>query len=136
MLLRNPGVLRSVSCFICNDVEAGRLLGVDTAGKTPEEMEQLARRGVQSLGMPAFVITLGEKGCVFCSAEGGERLGKGDSHRVRDASGAGDAFFAGAVTALAQGAACGKPSVPEPARQASCSAARKTPFRPRRHAPA
>lgn len=103
VLLRNPGVLRSVSCFICNDVEAGRLLGVDTAGKTPEEMEQLARRGVQSLGMPAFVITLGEKGCVFCSAEGESGWEKAIPTVVRDASGAGDAFFAGAVTALAQG---------------------------------
>ena len=90
-----------------NDVEAmiADLKGQIASGKikTPEEMEQLARRGVQSLGMPAFVITLGEKGCVFCGAEGESGWEKAIPTVVRDASGAGDAFFAGAVTALAQG---------------------------------
>ena len=106
VLLRNVSFLKRVACFICNDVEAGRLLHIDTQGKDPEEMQRLARRCVRELEVPSMVITLGEKGCVFCDARKGapeDGWEPAIPTDVLDPSGAGDAFFSGTTLALTRG---------------------------------
>ena len=106
VLLRNVGFLKRVSCFICNEVEVGRLLQINTEGKDPEEMQRLARRCVRELEVPSIVITLGEKGCVFCDARKGASEDGWEPAiptDVLDPSGAGDAFFSGTTLALTRG---------------------------------
>lgn len=105
-LLANMDYLRKIDCFICNEVEAGRIFKVDIADKEPQEMQQLARRGVKELEIPAMVITLGEKGCVFCDNRAGNMEDGWEPAiptEVIDPSGAGDAFFSGTVSALTRG---------------------------------
>ena len=73
---------------------------METAGKDPEDMQRLVRRGVKELELPSMVITLGEKGCVFCDARKGapeDGWEPAIATDVIDPSGAGDAFFAGTV---------------------------------------
>ena len=106
VLLRNVELLKKVSCFICNDIEAGRLFHMETAGKDPEDMQRLVRRGVKELELPSMVITLGEKGCVFCDARKGapeDGWEPAIATDVIDPSGAGDAFFSGTTLALTRG---------------------------------
>ena len=84
----------------------GRLLQINTEGKDPEEMQRLARRCVRELEVPSIVITLGEKGCVFCDARKGASEDGWEPAiptDVLDPSGAGDAFFSGTTLALTRG---------------------------------
>lgn len=106
VLLKNKDFLKGVECFICNDVEAGRLFETDTAGKDVDEMRALVRRGVKELEIPSMVITLGERGCVFCDARKGAAEDGWEPAiptDVLDPSGAGDAFFSGTTLALTRG---------------------------------
>lgn len=69
-------------------------------------MQLLARRGVKELEIPAMVITLGEKGCVFCDNRSGAMEDGWEPAiptDVLDPSGAGDAFFSATVFALTRG---------------------------------
>ena len=87
-------------------IEAGRLFHTETAGKDPEDMQRLVRRGVKELELPSMVITLGEKGCVFCDARKGapeDGWEPAIATDVIDPSGAGDAFFSGTMLALTRG---------------------------------
>ena len=104
VILRHPEYLRRVSCFICNEIEAGRLFGQDLSQLTPEEMLPMLMQESRTAGIPAMVITMGPEGAVYVDHRSGE-FGRcpAESVNMIDSTGAGDAFFTGTVAALSRG---------------------------------
>ena len=104
VILKHPEYLHDVACFICNEMEAGRLFREDLTRVTPEVMLEALRRGSAVAGIPAMVITMGSQGAVYADNATGE-FGFCPPQKVDvvDTTGAGDAFFSAAVAALADG---------------------------------
>lgn len=105
VILKHPEYLHDVACFICNEMEAGRLFREDLTDASPEETLKALRRCSVLVGIPAMVITMGAKGAVYVDNNTGE-FGYCPPMDVEvvDTTGAGDAFFTAAVAALMGGA--------------------------------
>ena len=105
VILRHPEYLHDVACFICNEMEAGRLFREDLTEATPEETVKARRKGSALVGIPAMVVTMGPRGAVYADNTTGE-FGYCPPLEVAvvDTTGAGDAFFSAAVAALMGGA--------------------------------
>ena len=105
VILRHPEYLHDVSCFICNEMEAGRLFREDLTRLGPEEMLEALKRGSAVAGIPAMVVTMGAQGSVYVDNRTGEfGYCPPQTVEVADTTGAGDAFFSAAVSALMGGA--------------------------------
>ena len=105
VILRRPEYLHDVACFICNEMEAGRLFREDLTGLDPEGMLEALKRGSAVAGIPAMVVTMGPKGAVYVDNQTGEfGFCPPQDVEVVDTTGAGDAFFSAAVSALMGGA--------------------------------
>jgi len=104
VILKHPEYLREVACFICNEIEAGRLFDMDLSGKTPEEMLPILHEESLRAGISAMVLTMGSRGSVYVDHGSGE-TGHCPTRPVNmvDSTGAGDAFFTGTVGALSRG---------------------------------
>ena len=101
VILKHPEYLHDVACFICNEMEAGRLFREDLTHLGPEEMLEALKRGSAVAGIPAMVATMGPHGAVYMDNRTGEF---GYCPPMADTTGAGDAFFSAAVAALMKGA--------------------------------
>ena len=101
VIARYPEFLHSVSCFICNEIEAGKLLDRDLSDVNPEDMLRLLIQESRQRGISAMVVTMGENGAVYVDHKTGE-FGRCPAIPVTmvDSTGAGDAFFSGTVAAL------------------------------------
>lgn len=101
VILRNPHILEHLECFICNHVEAERLIGSPFEGLAHEEQQALLQRFVNQVGMQSMVVTLGSDGSVFYDRRS-QTAGYQAVFPVQlvDSSGAGDAFFSGTVMGL------------------------------------
>jgi len=87
-------VWRRVGLVVANRGEASRAVG---EGRVEEMAEKLLKKGPEGV-----VITLGEGGAYLRTERGGERI-PGVRVRVRDTTGAGDAFCGALAVALASG---------------------------------
>lgn len=109
VILEKPDILPRLASFICNDVEAGRLLKRELSVLEPEEIAKELRAYADAQGMQSMVITLGARGAVYYDAVrqelGYQPVFKTD---VVDSTGAGDAFFSGTVYGLAAGKPLGQ----------------------------
>ena len=95
--------LQSIDCFVCNEQEAGILFVCDFSGLTPEELcEELSRR-VVSARIPSLVVTLGSRGAGCADMHGDKGVYPARKVKVRDTTGAGDAFCAGVAIGLTYG---------------------------------
>ena len=95
--------LQSIDCFGCNEQEAGILFVCDFSGLTPEELcEELSRR-VVSARIPSMVVTMGSRGAVYADMNGDKGVYPARKVKVRDTTGAGDAFCAGVAIGLTYG---------------------------------
>lgn len=95
--------LQSIDCFVCNEQEAGILFVCDFSGLTPEELcEELSRR-VVSARIPSMVVTMGSRGAVYADMNGDKGIYPARKVKVRDTTGAGDAFCAGVAIGLTYG---------------------------------
>lgn len=95
--------LQSIDCFVCNAQEAGILFVCDFSGLTPEELcEELSRR-VVSARIPSMVVTMGSRGAVYADMNGDKGVNPARKVKVRDTTGAGDAFCAGVAIGLTYG---------------------------------
>lgn len=101
IILSRPELLASVDCFICNQVEAERLIGAAIDAETPARAVETLVDYCERWKIPSMVITLGEKGSIFYDSRTKE---KGNQPvfpvTMVDSSGAGDAFFSGTIMAL------------------------------------
>ena len=95
--------LQSIDCFVCNEQEAGILFVCDFSGLTPEELcEELSRR-VVSARIPSMGGTMGSRGAVDADMNGDKGVHPARKVKVRDTTGAGDAFCAGVAIGLTYG---------------------------------
>ncbi|MBO5649040.1 MAG: sugar kinase [Clostridia bacterium] len=104
IILARPDFVAALDCFVCNEIEAGRLFGCDLTSATPEEMYTLLKARVPALGCRAMVVTMGERGAVYYEADcnAGGTVPAIPTESV-DSTGAGDAFLSGMVMGLSRG---------------------------------
>ena len=101
VILRRPDFLTRVDCFICNEIEAGRLFGRDLTVLKPDELLALLPDEMKKAHIASMIVTMGPEGAVYFDARTGE-----SGHcpalpcRLVDSTGAGDAFLSGAVMGL------------------------------------
>ena len=95
--------LQKLDCFICNEQEAGMLFFDDYSKKTPEEMCQILSRKIGSANISSMIVTMGAQGAVYADAQGNTGICPAKKVVVKDTTGAGDAFCAGAMTGLTYG---------------------------------
>jgi sugar/nucleoside kinase (ribokinase family) len=88
------GVLEQVDVFLPNEAEARALAGGS------ESIEEAARF-LQSISGGWVVVKLGERGCFAAGPDGHELGVPAPTVEVADSTGAGDAFNAGLIAALA-----------------------------------
>ena len=95
--------LQSIDCFVCNVEEAGILFVSDFEGMSPEELCDELSRKVVSARIPSMVVTLGSRGAVYADMHGDKGVYPARRVKVRDTTGAGDAFCAGVAIGLTYG---------------------------------
>lgn len=95
--------LLETDCFICNRQEAGILFSDDYSDKTSEEMADILAEKVSLAQIPAMIITLGPQGAVYANKDGDKGWCPARNVTVRDTTGAGDSFCAGAAVGLTYG---------------------------------
>lgn len=95
--------LQSIDCFVCNVQEAGILFVADLSGLGPEELSRELVQRVIHAGIPSMVVTLGSRGAVYADCLGNRGVYPAQSVKVRDTTGAGDAFCAGVAVGLTYG---------------------------------
>ena len=101
--LERRDFFQSLDCFVCNRQEAGMMFYDDYENKTPEEMEEIISERVRSARIPSMIVTLGADGAVYADMHGQKGWCPARKVEVRDTTGAGDAFCAGAVIGLTHG---------------------------------
>ena len=95
--------LQSTDCFVCNAQEAGILFAADYEGWEPEALcRDLAER-IVSARIPSMIVTMGGQGAVYADMAGNQGFCPARPVRVKDTTGAGDAFCAGVAIGLTYG---------------------------------
>ena len=89
--------LQQIDCFICNQQEAGILFSENYDGLSPDEMLPILRDKIRGAQIHRMVVTMGAQGAVFATLDGEDGYCPAKKVDVKDTTGAGDAFFAGAV---------------------------------------
>ena len=95
--------LQSVDCFVCNQQEVGILFSDDYADLSALQLEQLLREKVIRARIPAMIVTMGDKGAVYADMQGNSGFCPARRVKVKDTTGAGDAFCAGVAIGLTYG---------------------------------
>lgn len=95
--------LRSTHCFVCNQQEAGILFSDDYSDKTPQEMADILAERIKAARIQRMIVTMGEHGAVYATTDGEKGICPAKKVDVKDTTGAGDAFFAGATIGLTYG---------------------------------
>lgn len=94
---------QSIDCFVCNVLEAGILFVDDFSALEPEALASELRERIRKANIPSMVVTMGSRGAVYASLDGEAGYCPPESVKVRDTSGAGDAFCAGVAVGLTYG---------------------------------
>ena len=95
--------LLKTDCFVCNQQEAGILFSDDYSEMDAAELEQIIREKVSFAQIPGMIVTMGEKGAVYADKDGNSGFCPARRVKVKDTTGAGDAFCAGAAIGLTYG---------------------------------
>ena len=101
--LERRDFLQSIDCFVCNIQEAGILFSDDYSEKTPEEMADIIAAKVQAARIPSMIVTMGGDGAVYADIHGDKGCCPARKVEVKDTTGAGDSFCAGAAIGLTYG---------------------------------
>lgn len=101
--LERRDFFQSVDCFVCNLQEAGMLFSDDYTGKAPEEMAVILAEKVKAARIPSMIVTMGENGAVYADIRGDKGYCPARKVEVKDTTGAGDSFCAGAAIGLTYG---------------------------------
>lgn len=92
-----------IDCFVCNRQEAGMMFYEDYTDRQPGEMVEIIARRVVAARIPSMIVTLGADGAVYADLNGTKGWCPARKVEVRDTTGAGDAFCAGAAVGLTYG---------------------------------
>ena len=101
--LERRDFLQSIDCFVCNIQEAGILFSDDYTGKTPGEMVHIISDKVRAARIPSMIVTMGGEGAVYADFHGDKGFCPARKVEVKDTTGAGDSFCAGAAIGLTYG---------------------------------
>ena len=101
--LERRDFLQSIDCFVCNRQEAGMLFYEDYTDCDSEEMVEILADRIRAARIPSMIVTLGGDGAVYASQDGEKGWCPARKVEVRDTTGAGDAFCAGAAIGLTYG---------------------------------
>ena len=101
--LERRDFFQSLDCFVCNRQEAGMMFYDSYEGRTAAEMVDILAERVCSARIPSMIVTLGADGAVYADMNGQKGWCPARKVEVRDTTGAGDAFCAGAVIGLTHG---------------------------------
>ena len=95
--------LRRTACFVCNQQEAGILFSADYSAETPDSLMEIIAEKAKAACINSLIVTMGSAGAVYadCSGHFGHCLAR--TVQVKDTTGAGDAFCAGAAIGLTYG---------------------------------
>lgn len=101
--LERRDFLQSIDCFVCNLQEAGILFSDDYSGKTADEMIAIISQKVEAAKIPGMIVTMGGQGAVYADIHGEKGFCPARKVEVKDTTGAGDSFCAGAAIGLTYG---------------------------------
>lgn len=101
--LERRDFMKSTDCFVCNIQEAGLLFFDDYSQKTPEEMIEILAEKVKAAQIPSMIVTMGGDGAVYADMHGDKGFCPARKVEVKDTTGAGDSFCAGAAIGLTYG---------------------------------
>ena len=101
--LERRDFLMKVDCFVCNQQEAGILFSADYSAETPDSLMEIIAEKAKAACINSLIVTMGSAGAVYadCSGHFGHCLAR--TVQVKDTTGAGDAFCAGAAIGLTYG---------------------------------
>ena len=106
--LERRDFLKSTDCLVCNLQEAGLLFFDDYSEKTPEEMVEILVEKVHAAQIPGMIVTMGGDGAVYANLKGEKGYCPARKVEVKDTTGAGDSFCAGAAIGLTYGKTMGQ----------------------------
>lgn len=106
--LERRDFLKSTDCLVCNLQEAGLLFFDDYSDKTPEEMVEILAEKVHAAQIPGMIVTMGGDGAVYANLKGEKGYCPARKVEVKDTTGAGDSFCAGAAIGLTYGKTMGE----------------------------
>ena len=106
--LERRDFLQSIDCFVCNILEAGILFAEDYSQKTSQEMVEIISQRVIAARIPSMIVTMGGEGAVYASMSGEKGFCPARRVEVKDTTGAGDSFCAGAAIGLTYGKSLGE----------------------------
>ncbi|MBR0355646.1 MAG: carbohydrate kinase family protein [Oscillospiraceae bacterium] len=95
--------LQSIDCFVCNVQEAGILFVDDFTPLEPEALADAIQERIVKANIPSMVVTMGSRGAIWAKMNGEKGYFPPESVKVRDTTGAGDAFCAGVAVGLTYG---------------------------------
>ena len=95
--------LQDFDCFICNRLEAGILFSDDYSNVPREELKYIIAEKVSRAQIPSMIVTMGGEGAVYATKDGEQGACPARNVQVKDTTGAGDAFCAGASIGLTYG---------------------------------
>lgn len=101
--LERRDFLQKLDCFICNEQEAGMLFLDDYSETAPEDLSVILAQKIKAANIPAMIVTMGSKGAVYADKYGDKGVVAARKVVVKDTTGAGDAFCAGAMSGLTYG---------------------------------
>ena len=101
--LERRDFLKSIDCFVCNIQEAGILFSDDYSQKSADEMVEIISQKVIAAQIPSMIVTMGGEGAVYADVNGDKGFCPARKVEVKDTTGAGDSFCAGAVIGLTYG---------------------------------
>jgi pseudouridine kinase len=100
--------LQSIDCFVCNQQEVGILFSDDYSEMDAPQLEQILLEKVIRAQIPAMIVTMGDKGAVYADRQGNSGYCPARRVKVKDTTGAGDAFCAGVAIGLTYGKTMGE----------------------------
>lgn len=106
--LERRDFLKSTDCLVCNLQEAAMLFFDDFSRKTPEEMAEILAGKVRAAQIPGMIVTMGGDGAVYANLSGEKGYCPARRVEVKDTTGAGDSFCAGAAIGLTYGKTMGQ----------------------------
>ena len=95
--------LQKLDCFICNEIEAGILFYDNYENTQPDVMCDILAEKIKAANISSMIVTMGGKGAVYADLNGVKGHVPAKQVAVKDTTGAGDAFCAGAMTGLTYG---------------------------------
>ncbi len=101
--LERRDFLMNVDCFVCNQQEAGILFSSDYSAETPERLADIIAEKTQAACINSLIVTMGGNGAVYADRWGNRGHCPARPGQVKDTTGAGDAFCAGAAIGLTYG---------------------------------